>query len=215
MNSANNLSPARSRGGLAAAASLVANTAARNAKKRSSYYESPAKCAHCSAVIPFEQKRHRFCNHSCAATYINKNVHGRSDAHPRWGTRVICICGKETSSYVSTYCSIKCSARAKYLRFIESWRAGDISTKNGYNPSQLKRYLIEKHGAKCFKCGWGEVNQHTGKAPVQMHHVDGNAGNISEENLELVCPNCHSLTGNFGGLNRGNGRSYRYAKKIL
>jgi len=34
-----------------------------------------------------------------------------------------------------------------------------------------------------------------------MHHKDGNRSNNKEDNLELLCPNCHSLTDNFGILN--------------
>ena len=52
----------------------------------------------------------------------------------------------------------------------------------------------------------------TNKCPLQIHHIDGNYKNNSEENLELLCPNCHSLTHNYGTLNKGNGRDYRYKK---
>jgi hypothetical protein len=36
--------------------------------------------------------------------------------------------------------------------------------------------------------------------------------NNKEENLILLCPNCHSLTSTFGSLNIGNGRKYRRIK---
>ncbi len=42
-----------------------------------------------------------------------------------------------------------------------------------------------------------------------MNHIDGNSENNKEKNLELLCPNCHSLTPNFKGLNKGNGRHSR------
>lgn len=31
--------------------------------------------------------------------------------------------------------------------------------------------------------------------------------NNKEENLELLCPNCHSLTDNFGALNKNSTRT--------
>lgn len=34
-----------------------------------------------------------------------------------------------------------------------------------------------------------------------MHHVDGNKLNNSEDNLLLLCPNCHALTENYCGRN--------------
>jgi hypothetical protein len=27
----------------------------------------------------------------------------------------------------------------------------------------------------------------------KLHHIDGNYKNTTEENLQIVCPNCHSL----------------------
>lgn len=48
----------------------------------------------------------------------------------------------------------------------------------------------------------GEVNPTTGLVPLQIHHIDGNALNNKASNLQLLCPNCHSLTENFGSRNR-------------
>ena len=42
-----------------------------------------------------------------------------------------------------------------------------------------------------------------------MEHIDGNSENNNIENLELLCPNCHSLTPTFGALNKGKGRKNR------
>ena len=56
------------------------------------------------------------------------------------------------------------------------------------------------------KCGWSKVNTSTGKIPLTVNHIDGNHRNNRPENLELICPSCHSLTPNYGALNKGNGR---------
>ena len=40
-----------------------------------------------------------------------------------------------------------------------------------------------------------------------MHHIDGDCTNNKMENLQLLCPNCHSLTSNFGSLNKNSKRS--------
>lgn len=37
---------------------------------------------------------------------------------------------------------------------------------------------------------------------VELHHKDGNAYNHSIDNLELLCPNCHSLIENYKNCNR-------------
>jgi hypothetical protein len=42
-----------------------------------------------------------------------------------------------------------------------------------------------------------------------LNHIDGNWENCKESNLEVLCPNCHSLTANYKGGNRGHGRAAR------
>ena len=73
----------------------------------------------------------------------------------------------------------------------------------------LKRYLIWKHGEQCSRCGWRERNPATGKVPIEVEHLDGDYTNNDMKNLVLLCPNCHSLTPTYRGLNRGRGRAQR------
>lgn len=59
----------------------------------------------------------------------------------------------------------------------------------------LKRALIKTRGYKCECCG---LTEWLGKPiPLENHHVDGDPLNNLEDNLKLLCPNCHSLTPNF------------------
>jgi 5-methylcytosine-specific restriction endonuclease McrA len=64
-----------------------------------------------------------------------------------------------------------------------------------------------------MKCGWQEINSTSGYVPIQLEHKDGNSENNKLTNLELLCPNCHSLTSTFGILNKGNGREARRKKR--
>lgn len=86
----------------------------------------------------------------------------------------------------------------------------------------VRKYLMVKYGNKCsiVDCGWSKINQTTGKIPLQVDHIDGDYKNNIEENLRLLCPNCHcpnchSLTPTFGFLNKGCGRSMGRVKKGL
>lgn len=41
--------------------------------------------------------------------------------------------------------------------------------------------------------------------PLEVHHVDGDRFNNSLDNLKFLCPNCHSLTPNYGSKNKHSG----------
>lgn len=130
-----------------------------------------------------------------------------------------CIyCDKTFIKYPASrhlYCSIKCAAEHKRQKYIEEWKLGNINGTTNYTCSSfIRNYLLQKHNYKCEKCGWGEVNLFTGKIPLQIHHIDGNSENNKENNLQVLCPNCHSLTNNFGSRNNNapRGKSAYYGK---
>ena len=53
---------------------------------------------------------------------------------------------------------------------------------------------------KCEKC---ELTEWLGNIiKVELHHIDGNRQNNNLNNLQLLCPNCHSFTDNFRGSNQ-------------
>lgn len=37
--------------------------------------------------------------------------------------------------------------------------------------------------------------------PLELHHIDGDHSNVSIDNFQLLCPNCHALTPNYRGRN--------------
>lgn len=70
-----------------------------------------------------------------------------------------------------------------------------------YQTFKLKRRLFKEHikENKCEICG---ITTWNGK-PIQMelHHKDGNRTNHKLENLQILCPNCHSQTETFRAKN--------------
>ena len=79
--------------------------------------------------------------------------------------------------------------------------------------NHIRKYLLDKTNYTCEipGCGCNFINPYTGLSILQIHHIDGDCKNNKENNLELLCPNCHSLTENYGGANKNSTREYRYS----
>ena len=71
-------------------------------------------------------------------------------------------------------------------------------------PSHRLKEKIIRDGLKrdcCEKCG---ISEWMGvKLPLELHHKDGNHFNNQLENLEILCPNCHSIQEGNSGANIG------------
>lgn len=75
--------------------------------------------------------------------------------------------------------------------------------------SSVKKSLIEQRGNTCEECDtstWCEV-----PITLELHHIDGDRTNNDSDNLQLLCPNCHSLTKNWRRAKEYN-NSYRKVK---
>ena len=124
-------------------------------------------------------------------------------------------CNKEIINK-NKYCSNLCQKEFEFKEYIYNWKNNKVNGLKGeYQISNhIKTYLFNKYKNKCAKCGWGEINQYTNKIPLEVEHIDGNYKNNLEENLILLCPNCHSLTSTYKGANLNKGRKSRSKYKI-
>ena len=124
-------------------------------------------------------------------------------------------CDKEVS-IKNKYCSNLCQKEFEYKQYIYNGKNNKANGLKGeYQISNhIKTYLFNKYENKCAICGWGEINKYTNKIPLEVEHIDGNYRNNLEENLILLCPNCHSLTATYKGANLNNGRKARNKYKI-
>lgn len=111
-------------------------------------------------------------------------------------------CGKVVPPR-NKYCNNQCKSDYEYKQYIERWQQGKETGTIGIQSvsNHVRRYLFEKYNCSCQECGWNKVNSFTQKVPLQIHHLDGDCRNNQENNLKLLCPNCHSLTENFGSRN--------------
>lgn len=156
------------------------------------------KCLNCQKEIKTTLKEDKkFCNHSCSAIFNNKKRNKNNVI------KKICLyCEVEisTKNTRQKYCSIKCH---------RSFLISDTIKNNIASSKTMKKYLINVYGEKCMKCNWCEVNEKSGRVPIELEHIDGNSDNNEIGNLLLLCPNCHSLTPTYKSLNKGKGRYKR------
>jgi len=125
--------------------------------------------------------------------------------------RVCKSCGGKIKCKNPKFCSSQCSSDYAYKSYIKRWKRGLENGRRGelMISQHIRRYLFEKYDNKCSRCGWAKINKYTNKIPLEVEHIDGNYRNCAESNLTLICPNCHSLTSTYKGLNVGHGRSSR------
>lgn len=102
------------------------------------------------------------------------------------------------------YCSVRCHKEDQHAKYILRWKEGLETGMRGRVgiSCYIRRYLKEKYDNKCCLCEWSRVNPATGKVPLEIDHINGDYTDNHEDNLRLICPNCHSLTPTYRALNR-------------
>lgn len=129
-------------------------------------------------------------------------------------------CGKiRTNKYKGKFCNYNCIKEYQYKKYINDWKNGKVDgskSKGTAMSGYIRRYLWEKYNSKCSRCGWDIPNPITKKPILEIEHKDGNSENNKEENLDLICLNCHGLTLTYRALNygKGNRKRLKYYKLI-
>jgi len=160
----------------------------KSRETRENYEDNPKHCLFCGERIPYEGRRGKFCNKSCAASYNNAGVNRHANHVPELP---LCSCGNPRRRQ-NKYCD-DCIQKRVYNKYLTLEETRDDRVR--------KRIIIEERGYQCEVCG---IVDWMGKPiKLELDHIDGNADNNVRENLRLICPNCHAQTETYKGANAG------------
>ena len=191
----------------------IGNNFFQNKITKEEYLKHPKHCEECGCKLTFKQRFNKFCSSSCSAKH-NNVIRGKRSIETRKKISGTIHSKHQDKKYEEFTIEKKKKTNVREDK-ISRWLQGENFTRGATQvPSFIKDYLMKLHNNKCEKCGWGETNETTGKIPLEIHHIDGDCTNNKMENLQLLCPNCHSLTSNFGSLNKNSKRFHRPKKTL-
>jgi hypothetical protein len=173
------------------------------------------KCEKCNKEHDGSYGSGRFCNSVCARSFSTANVDKKKTKEIDCGK-----CGRPIVVNIRAPYFTKCSicnpplARKTPQQRVRSTKVQKWKRKKGQSRKEFilslsyeeltfetlrERILIEQNN-KCSKCNndsWmGEP------LVLELEHKDGNNKNDSRSNIEMLCPNCHSLTKTWRGRNK-------------
>lgn len=149
-------------------------------------------CQTCSIEHDGSYASGRFCVQACARAFSTSKNREQISYKISKG-RICAICGQNffrRDGGTNRHC-----ANCKIVRqnLDSPWEKMNLRWK--------KNRLIFERGDSCEKC---QISIWCGeKLTLQMDHINGNPDDNRKENLQLLCPNCHSLTPTWGGKNLG------------
>ena len=175
----------------------------RKQKSIESYSKNPKRCKNCGKILPYEKRANTFCGICC------RNVQRAAELLTEGEDANMTELKKSVIDKCKTYCSNACQQEFQYKDYIKQWKLGKVSGLSGKwgLSAYIRSYIHNKFNNSCSECGCSLVNPYTNKSILEIHHIDGNYLNNSEDNLTLLCPNCHAMTDTYKNIGSRIGRA--------
>lgn len=132
-------------------------------------------------VIP-SYEEHMLCKHGCG----REAKHLTKTKNPGW------ICSISANSCPAVHKKQKSKAvTTMQQQRRDLFEKGDLT---GLGKGTIKRILRENVGNRCGEDDCGISRWKDKSLVLALHHIDKNSENDKVNNLQLLCPNCHSQT---------------------
>jgi hypothetical protein len=141
---------------------------------------------HCPKCNKEHNKTGQYCSRSCGNSRTwSKEINEKRSAK---------LSGRRTSRGPADLEKWKENIKRAWLDKYNATPFSELGVEN------RRRRVFEEQNNCCNKCGLSEWRGF--KISLELEHKDGNSSNNSRENLEGLCPNCHSITDTWRGRNK-------------
>ena len=152
-------------------------------------------CENCSKEHDGEFGSGRFCCQSCASGFSTKSK--RKEINEKVSKKMK---GRSVGSAKIGYDKEKW-----YVSCLITWQKNKELRKENtpfheWPLATIREHIFDEQNGCCNKCGLDKWLEEL--ITLELEHKDGNNKNNTRENLEFLCPNCHSMTVTWRGRNK-------------
>lgn len=134
-------------------------------------------------------------NHSNSSKYCSRScANSREWTEESNKKRSLKLSGRKPTGTIADLEKWKANIKKAWL---EKYQA---KTFEELGPINKRRRVFEEQEYSCAKCGIKEWQGYP--ISLELDHKDGNRNNDIRDNLEGLCPNCHSVTDTWRGRNK-------------
>lgn len=168
-------------------------------------------CHHCNKELRNIRKDRprKYCNNICQGNYLKQYADEQYNLNPKLCKQCQQPLTRDQKNDGNEFCCSSCAAiytsslkpkviqpPLKYKLKSNDDTPFDMLTYN----NKIRRIMKEQDNscAHCHRDNWMGY-----PIKFQIDHIDGNRENNTRDNLEALCPTCHSFTPTWGAKNKG------------